>query len=198
MGGDPQKWSSAGFELDSEYLQIGAVHLRVGGLVDEITGWSLSGLVHTDLDGLPTLLSTRPKPQMSDGAHPNGVVQIDHVVVISPQLKRSIQAFTSAGLELKRVRDEPTPAGAPRQAFFKLDGVVIEVVQEPKEILEREGDEDRPSRFWGLALKTLDLKQTVEAFGEDVSEIRDAVQEGRQIATVRRSAGLSIPVALMS
>jgi hypothetical protein len=120
------------------------------------------------------------------------------VVVISPQLERSIRAFTSAGVELKRVRNEPTQAGAPRQAFFKLDGVVLEMVQEPQDTLDREGDEDRPLRFWGLALKTLDLKQTVKAFGEGVSEIRDAVQDGRRIATVRRSAGLSIPVALMS
>jgi hypothetical protein len=31
-----------------------------------------------------------------------------------------------------------------------------------------------------------------------VGPIRDAVQPGRRIATVRRSAGLSVPVALMS
>jgi hypothetical protein len=31
-----------------------------------------------------------------------------------------------------------------------------------------------------------------------VGEIRDAVQPGRRIATLRRSAGLALPVALMT
>ena len=34
--------------------------------------------------------------------------------------------------------------------------------------------------------------------GERVGEVRDAVQPGRRIATLRRSAGLAIPVALMT
>ena len=34
--------------------------------------------------------------------------------------------------------------------------------------------------------------------GERAGEVRDAVQPGRRIATLRRSAGLAIPVALMT
>jgi hypothetical protein len=34
--------------------------------------------------------------------------------------------------------------------------------------------------------------------GENVGSIRPAVQPGRRIATLRRSAGLAVPVALMS
>ncbi len=102
-----------------------------------------------------------------------------------------------AGLDLRRIREEPTPAGAPRQAFFRLGPVILEVVQEPPEAIER-GGADRPAFFWGLAFVAADLERTVARLGDDVSEIRDAIQPGRRIATLRRSAGLSVPVALMS
>jgi hypothetical protein len=55
-----------------------------------------------------------------------------------------------------------------------------------------------PARFWGLALLSDDLEQTVGQFGKHASEIRPAVQPGRRIATLRRSAGIAVPIALMS
>jgi uncharacterized glyoxalase superfamily protein PhnB len=48
------------------------------------------------------------------------VVAIDHVVAMSPALDRTVRALQAAGLELRRIREQPTPAGAPRQAFFRL------------------------------------------------------------------------------
>jgi hypothetical protein len=72
-------------------------------------------------------------------------------------------------------------------------------VQEPEEAIERAGgDRDRTAFFWGLAFLAPDLDATVAARGEQAGEIRDAVQPGRRIATLRRSAGLSVPVALMT
>ncbi len=130
--------------------------------------------------------------------HPNGVVAVDHVVAFSPRLDRTVEALSGAGLDLRRVREEPTPAGAPRQAFFRLVGAILEVVQIPDEQLVRAGGVDAPARFWGLALLSEDIERTAAAFGEHVGEIRPAVQPGRRIATVRRSAGLAVPVALMS
>jgi hypothetical protein len=104
----------------------------------------------------------------------------------------------AAGLDLRRWREEPTPAGAPRQAFFRLGEVILEVVQEPDEVLERAGGAERPAFFWGLALRTEDLESTVAGLGEMAGSVRPAVQPGRRIATLRRSAGLAVPVALMS
>lgn len=103
----------------------------------------------------------------------------------------------AADLDLRRIREEPTPAGAPRQAFFRLGGTILEVVQEPAEATGRAGG-DRSAFFWGLAFVAPDLDATVAALGDKVSEARPAVQPGRRIATLRRSAGLSIPVALMT
>ena len=96
------------------------------------------------------------------------------------------------------MREEPTPAGAPRQAFFRLGEEILELVAEPEDVVARAGGAERPAHFWGLALRVSDLERTVEALGEHAGAIREAVQPGRRIATVRRSAGLAIPLALMS
>ena len=130
--------------------------------------------------------------------HPNGVAGLDHVVAISPALDRTVAALEAAGLDLRRVREEPTPAGAPRQAFFRLGDVILEVVQEPDEAIEKAGGVERPAFFWGLALLAPDLDAAVATLGDRVGEPRDAVQPGRRIATLRRSAGLAVPIALMT
>ena len=124
---------------------------------------------------------------------------IDHVVAMTPNLDRSVEALQAAGLDLRRIREQPTPAGAPRQAFFRLGEVILEVVQEPEDVLTARPDgADGPARFWGMALLSEDIELTVEQLGEHASEIRAAVQPGRRIATLRRSAGLTVPVAVMS
>ena len=96
------------------------------------------------------------------------------------------------------MREQPTPAGAPRQAFFRLGAEILEIVQEPQDVLERSDGSDRPARFWGLALRVGEIERTVELLGPDAGSIRPAVQPGRSIATVRRSAGLTVPLALIS
>jgi catechol 2,3-dioxygenase-like lactoylglutathione lyase family enzyme len=194
----PGAWSECGFAVEGNFCVVGGVRIRFAPEEDAkgLTGWSLRGVESTDLDGLPTSRSGDRTP--SDPAeHPNGVAAIGHVVAISSDLDRTVAALENAGLDLRRVREEPTPAGAPRQAFFRLGAAILEVVQEPAEATERHGD--RPAFFWGLALVAPDLERTVAFLGEDrVSEIRPAVQPGRQIATLRRAAGLTVPIALMT
>jgi hypothetical protein len=197
----PASWRKLGFTVSGERCRIGAVDLLLAGegAGRGIVGWSLSDLASTELDGLPTRPGEAP-PEAAEPAeaHPNGVVAIDHVVAISPDLDRSVRVLQAAGLDLRRRREEPTPAGAPRQAFFRLGEVILEVVQEPEEVLERAGGPGRPAFFWGLALRVADLERTVEGLGAMVGSVRPAVQPGRTIATLRRSAGLAVPVALMS
>jgi len=195
----PDAWRECGFEVVGEECVVGEVRIRFAspesgrGLV----GWSLRGIESTALDGLPTTTSVSPSSEEAP-AHPNGITAIDHVVAISSDLDRTVRALEAAGLDLRRIREEPTPAGAPRQAFFRLGATILEVVQEPPEATERSGG-DRPAFFWGLAFLAPDLGRTVAHLGEErVSEIRPAVQPGRQIATLRRAAGLSVPVALMT
>jgi catechol 2,3-dioxygenase-like lactoylglutathione lyase family enzyme len=197
VAGLPESWEACGFRVEDATCALGDVRIRF--VAEEGRGlvrWSLRGADSVELDGLPTVLSDRPPPA-DPPSHPNGITSLDHVVAISSDLDRTVAALEAAGLDLRRVREEPTPAGAPRQAFFRLGSTILEVVQEPPEATERHGG-DRPAFFWGLALTAPDLEQTVEFLGDRVSEIRDAVQPGRRIATLRRSAGLSVPVALIT
>jgi hypothetical protein len=196
----PERWAALGFTIDDGCCRLGDVRLRLAGEDSGrgIVGWSLRDIHSSELDGLPTTLSARPIPTGEPPAHANGVVAIDHVVAFSPSFQRSVDALQTAGLDLRRVREEPTPAGAPRQAFFRLGHEILELVQAPEDVVQREGGPERSARFWGLALLVEDLDRTVEFLGAHAGEPRAAVQPGRRIATVRRSAGLAVPLALMS
>jgi hypothetical protein len=199
LADDPDKWAALGFDVSDGECLIGAVRLcfsepRQGA---GVVGWSLRDVRGAELDGLPTSVSERAVPPAAP-AHPNGVSAIDHVVAVSADLDRSVAAMRAAGLDLRRVREQPTPAGAPRQAFFRLGHEILELIQEPAEVIERAGGAKRPVRFWGLALLVGDLDRAAELLAPHVGQVRPAVQEGRRIATVRRSAGLAVPLALMS
>ena len=107
-----------------------------------IIGWSLRGVARRR-SGRP------PPPPMDLGRGRRQVparracqrhVGIDHLVAMSPDLDRSVEVLHSAGLDLRRIREQPTPAGAPRQAFFRLGEAILELVQEPEEALAARGD----------------------------------------------------------
>jgi hypothetical protein len=199
LADEPERWAALGFAVVEGCCRLGRVRLRLAGRAAGrgIVSWSLRALAGVDLDGLPTTWSRSHVPALA-AAHPNGALAIDHVVAMSPALDRSVCALEAAGLDLRTIREQPTPAGAPRQAFFRLGAEILEVVQEPDDVLERGGGPSRPARLWGLALSVEDLDRAVEALGPRVGSIRPAVQPGRRIATLRRSAGLAIPLALMS
>jgi hypothetical protein len=199
---DPATWARLGFAVDGDVCRIGGVRLRLVGRAAGrgLVGWTLRGVASSELDGLST-------PRADDASvsadadlapHPNGVIALDHVVAITPALERTVAALEAAGLDLRRIREEPTPAGAPRQAFFRLGAEILEVVQEPDEAITRGGGADRPAIFWGLALVVPELDVAVARLGDDASPVRPAVQPGRRIASLRRSAGLALPVALMT
>jgi catechol 2,3-dioxygenase-like lactoylglutathione lyase family enzyme len=196
----PAAWAALGFEVEDDACAVGEVRFRLlgGDAGRGIVGWSLRGVEFegADLDGLATTRSDRPPPG-APPSHPNGIAALDHVVAIAPDLDRTVAVLRAAGLDLRRIREEPTPAGAPRQAFFRLGASLLEVVQEPAEATARAGG-DRPAFFWGLAFVAPNLDATAAALGEHAGAARDAVQPGRRIATVRRSAGLSVPLALIT
>ncbi|MGH2834136.1 MAG: VOC family protein [Solirubrobacteraceae bacterium] len=194
---DGRCWAGLGFRVSAERCQLGSVVLDFAGAgqAQGITSWSLRGLASADLDGLPTDASAQPVRNVAE-LHPNGVSSIDHLVAISTDLDRSVSQLQAAGLDLRRIRELPTPAGAPRQAFFRLGQEILEVIQQPQEIVQAQGA-SRGLRFWGLALAVSDLEKTVAGLGEKVGPIKPAVQPERRIATLRRQAGLSLPIALI-
>jgi catechol 2,3-dioxygenase-like lactoylglutathione lyase family enzyme len=194
----PAAWRSAGFHVEGDICAVGSVRLRlVGpGPARGIIGWSVRGAASLDLDGLPTTASTAPPPA-ADAGHPNGVTAIDHVVAFTPDLDRTTATLRAAGLDLRRVREEPAPGGAPRQAFFRIGEVILEVIQAP-EGTRIAADPSGPARLWGISFLVEDLGRTAEALGDLLGQPRDAVQPGRRIATLRKEARLGPAIAFMT
>ena len=200
VAADPGAWHEAGFMVEGDVARVGTTSLRFAGpdAGRGIVGWRLSGVETEDWDGL----ETEPAGDLEvvpgggeEAGHPNGVRNIDHVVIFTPALERTIEAFEVNGVRCRRVR-EVGPADAQlRQAFFRFGEVIAEVVQVP----EKQAGPDGAARFWGLTVVVADLEGLVADLGpERVGTIRDAVQPGRRIATMRREAGLGIPVALIT
>jgi hypothetical protein len=191
----PELWDELGFRIDDDACQIGTVRVRLDSRAGKrIVSWSLRGAQGDDLDGL-TALASDGEARGAAGPHPNGVVAIDHVVAFSPDLDRTVAKLEAAGFDLRRIREEPTPAGAPRQAFFRLGDVILECIQLPD---SPELDSSRAARLWGLALRTADMDATAAYLGDRLGEPRPAVQEGRTIATLKRDAGSTVPLAFMT
>lgn len=199
VGDDPAAWKDAGFSVDAGFTRIGPVTVRFGGGANGegqqrgVLSWNLAGLAGSDdLDGLPTTRHDTP-PATDPASHPNGVRGLDHVVVISPDLARTVATFEAHGLEVRRVRDVGTPDAPRQQVFFWIGEPILELVGPTSP------SGDGPARIFGLALITDDLDATAATLGERVGRVKDAVQPGRRIATLRhRDLGLSVPIAFMS
>jgi hypothetical protein len=110
-------------------------------------------------------------------------------VIATDSLARTSGAIEQAtGAPPRRIRE----AGDLRQAFHRLGGLIVEVV-------ERAGLAPGPATIWGLALVVDDLDAACARLGAElIGEPRDAVQPGRRIATMRSAAGVGIPLALMT
>jgi len=183
-----------GFTVDAAgNCLIGEVRLVVEGGDQGLCAWSLDGV---DSGGGIDGLATHRAPDATRataagravGSHPNGVVAIDHVVVTSPDLARTTSALQAVGLEPRRTREH----GAMRQIFFRLGPVILELVGPPAP------GGDGPARFWGIAFTVADLDATARFLGDRLGRVKDAVQPGRRIASLRKEAGLTVPMAFMS
>jgi hypothetical protein len=199
VAADGSAWRAAGFSVgDGGRVDVGSVVLKLAGAAAgrRIVRCAMRGIRSEDFDGLPI---ARPEgPAAASGAappHPNGVTRIDHVVAFTPDLDRTVAAGEALGLDLRRIRDELAPAGSPRQAFFRIGELLLEVAQAPPGSPLKP---DSPARFYGLAFVTEDIDATAAALGALCSDPRDAVQPGRRIATVRKDAALGLPVAFMT
>lgn len=181
---EPADWRALGFDVEDGACQVSSVRLRLVGKGPRrgILGWKL---------GAVEPAATAAPPQ------PNGVARIDHVVLLSPDLDRTVEELRSDGFELRRIREGETPDGSSRQAFFRLGEPILEVVQAPDGAGVARNP-DGPARLWGIAFLVEDLDATGSALGELLGSPRNAVQPGRKIATLRPEAGLGPAIAFMT
>jgi catechol 2,3-dioxygenase-like lactoylglutathione lyase family enzyme len=181
---EPANWRALGFEVEDGVCQVSSVRLRLVGKGPRrgILGWKLR-------DGEPAAAAAP--------SHRNGVAGIDHVVLLSPDLDRTVEELRSEGFELRRIREGETPGGSTRQAFFRLGEPILEVVQAPEGTSVARNPEG-PARLWGIAFLVDDIQETGSALGDLLGTPRDAVQPGRKIATLRPEAGLGPAIAFMT
>ena len=126
----PDAWAAAGFDVEGDLCEVGTVRLRFGG-----GGPRHHGLVGARRQRRSTSTGSTRAPRrlrrLPERTHPNGVVSIDHLVVITPALDRTSAVLQTAGLDLRRVREGETPGGSRRQAFFRMGELILEVVEAP-------------------------------------------------------------------
>ena len=193
----PDSWARAGFTVDSDDVcRVGGVNIRLAGSAcgTGIVGWSLRGLpdgAPDNLDGIPTTRSDTALPMPAQ--HPNGVTGIDHVVLFSPDLGRTVRALTGVGVQARRERDAELGGRPIRQVFFRFGEVILEVVGSPDSVGEG------PSTLWGITYEVTDIDTTAAFFGDRTTRIKDAVQPGRRITTLHhKELGMSVRTAMIS
>ena len=165
----PEVWSALGFDVVGGVVALGGVRIRLGAEGEGIVGWRL--------DSGP---ARAPRVE-----HPLGAIAIDHVVMLTPDFDRTLGELRDQGLDYRATRD----AGHGfRQAFFVLGPCLLELG----------GPAEGDVRFWGLTLVVEDIDAAAEMLGERLGQVKDAVQPGRRIATLRREAGLGVPLALIT
>jgi hypothetical protein len=173
VAADPSAWADAGFSVDAATMRVDDAKIDFvegdGGIVD----WSLSPVRARVIDQPP--------------AHANGVTEIDHVVMLTPDLDQKVAELENRGIELRRIREGETGMGTYRQAFFRIGRPILEVVEA-----------DAPECLWWIIFTTADIDASAALLGDKLGSVKDAVQPGRRIATVRREVGLGLPVALIS
>jgi hypothetical protein len=215
VGDPPDAWRDAGFLVDDDgTCRIGGVAVRLVGTGHgrRILGWRLGGIdpagldeagtvgdpaaadgpvPGTVLDGLPTATSSTGPVEPAE--HPNGVLGIDHVVLLTPDTDRTRAALEAVGFEARRVRETDQYGSPMVQTFFRAGPVIVELVGPVVPLGDGEPG------FFGLAYVVADLDATATLLGEHLGEPKEAVQEGRRVATLRhKDLGMSVAQAFMS
>ncbi|MDE0802458.1 MAG: VOC family protein [Acidimicrobiales bacterium] len=194
VGDDLAAWTSAGFESADGSIVVDATAIECTE-DDRPPTWRLwadGAHLPSDIDGIATAVAETPREPTS-AAHPNRVVEIDHVVLASPDLDRTTEAFERLGVECRRIREIPGSEPAMQQRFFRFGPVILELVG------TAEPAGDGPASIWGFAFTVDDIDAAAAHLGAACGAPKVAVQPGRRIATVRtRDLGISLPVAFMT
>ncbi len=171
VGGDAAAWETAGFVVAGNAVELGTIELRLDATAQGIAAWHFDGEL-----------------ALQAVEHPNTATALDHLVVFTDDPDRTTDTYADLGLEVRRVRE----IGDGRtQTFFRAGEPIIELVGP---IPDTDGE-----RFWGLAITVADLEACAQLLGDRLGRIKDAMQPGRRIATLRHEAcGLSVPIAFMS
>jgi predicted enzyme related to lactoylglutathione lyase len=137
------------------------------GEMAEIFNGALAGTFTAAVE-VPSFEARRARLQARCGSNANTVDFLEHIVVMVPNLEEAIEANDALGVRCKRIREIGNGA---RQAFFKLEQTVIEVVGPSKAL----------AGCWGLAFMCSDINRAIahaRASGLNATEPKSAIQGG--------------------
>ncbi|MDO8434493.1 MAG: hypothetical protein Q7S58_19020 [Candidatus Binatus sp.] len=148
----------------------------------ELLASSLPGVITGATGARLGLESRAQRLRAICGANQNTVEYLEHLVVMTPVLEDAIAANEAVGVPCKRIRE----AGhGVRQAFFKLEQTVIEVVAPTR---------NRPG-CWGVALMCADIARAVAVArdnGLEATSPKQAIQGGQIARIVAPLDGVAI------
>ena len=198
--GDPQEaWEAAGFTVDDDgCCRVGAVRVRLVGR-EAASGSSAGRCAAHPPPRSPTACSTAcppPSPTLRPWTRPctpTGPPTSTTSSCSPPICLAPPWLLGRIGLEPRGERESDTYGAPMKQVFFRLGEVILELIGQPGST-----GEGAPG-FFGLAITVDDLDGLAVQLGERLGTIKDAVQEGRRIATLRhRDLGMSVATAFMS
>ena len=201
VGDEPDSWRACGFSVDEDgTCRVGTVRVALVGREKgtRILSWSLRDALAGSLDGgavdgLPTVADERPPAGAA--THRNGVRSIDHLVLATGDTARTTEALGQVGLVPLRVRRTDSYGAPMSQTFFRAGEVIVELIG-PDPGADGAGG---PAAFFGLAYTVDDLDATAALLVEHLGTVKDAVQPGRRIVTLRhKQLDMSVATAFMS
>lgn len=161
------------------------------------TGWTLSNLdpCVTSIDGICTR-SAGPAtaPPVTNRPHPNGVIGVDHLVMLTADVERSVAALGELGLH--PLRRTNTVRKGVTQVIFRPAHTILELVGVAANAPTLRNGSASAS-LWGLTLVTRDVSHTHAYLRHSTKIPWPAVQPGRRI-TVLKPGIVSVAVAFIS
>jgi len=142
----------------------------------------LPGVITAGVPVKSDLATRRADLDQLCGANQNTVDYLEHIVVMTPSLEEAIAAHEKIGLPCKRIREA---GGGMRQAFFKLEQTVLEIV----------GPARGEPGVWGLAFMCKNIRRAVDLARENGLEAtapKSAIQGGKIARLVAPLDGVAI------
>lgn len=190
LGDSPQLWAQLGFTVEHAAVNVDGVALSLDGPDPGIGGWSLDEVQSLELQHVP--VPTIAAAVTDRVAHANGIIGIDHVVLMVGDLTATRRDLAALGLEIRRERPVELAGRSVVQMFAWVGPALLEVVgpREPSTEL---------AHLWGITFVAPDLDVTPVNLGSMAGPARPAVQQGRQIVSLdTRAAGGTVRLAVMS
>ena len=194
----PEAWARAGFAVDSDDVcRVGGVDIRLARQRPRhrhrrvVVAWPAATARPTT-----STASRQRGPARSRRCRPctrTASPTSTTSCCSRPTWAERSRALAAIGVEPRRERDAQLGGRPIRQIFVRFADVIIEVVGSPD-------DRGRgPSTLWGITYEVADIDATAAYFGDRTAPVKDAVQPGRRITTLRHhELGMSVRSAMIS